>query len=271
MKRLELGFDAYYKSPGYVNNFFGMGNETKWQIEYPEKEYYRVRMNEYYVKTNFVKLLDKEDIHKAGLGMFYKNSEVEATPDRFISVIELNGLGQEELRPHSFAGVSFKYEMNTMLRGDGKKEVEFFGSNMFPSRGMKVKTEISHFIGLNNDSPDFTKIAGETCSYLSFSKRPRVVYAVRLGGEKLFGDYTFTEAAKLGQKENLRGYRQTRFYGDASLYLNTEMRIRMKQFNTYVLNGTIGIMLFNETGLVRRRKLLALARWLWNGFLVLTL
>ena len=250
LKRLELGFDAYYKSPGYVNNFFGFGNETNWQEEHPEKEYYRIRMNEYFVKTDFVKLLDKENIHKAGLGVFFKNTEVETTPDRFISDLETNGLDPEELQPHSFAGVSFKYELNTMSNGEGKKEVEFFGSNMFPSRGTKVNTEISHFVGLNNDSPHFTKMTGEASTYLSFSKRPRVVYAVRLGGEKLFGDYVFTEAAKLGQKENLRAYRQTRFYGDASLYLNTEMRIRMKQFNTYVLNGTIGLMLFNDIGRV---------------------
>ncbi len=73
---------------------------------------------------------------------------------------------------------------------------------------------------------------------------------MRIGGEKLFGDYVFYEAAKLGQKENLRGFRQTRFFGDASLFLNTEIRIRIKQFESYFLNGTTGLILFNDVGRV---------------------
>src|SRR5690606_27423012 len=35
-----------------------------------------------------------------------------------------------------------------------------------------------------------------------------------------------------------------------SLYLNAEMRVRMKQFQTYLLNGTAGVLLFNDTGRV---------------------
>ena len=66
----------------------------------------------------------------------------------------------------------------------------------------------------------------------------------------MFGDYPFYEAAILGRTENLRGFRETRFYGDASLYLNAEVRIRMRQFQTYLLNGTAGVMLFNDTGRV---------------------
>lgn len=250
LKRIEFSLLADFKSPTYVNNYFGMGNETDWLVPKSEKEYYRVRQGEYFAKADFVKLLDKNGVHKVGLGMFYKSTEVEATADRFISDFTLNDLDPNALLPQSFAGLSFKYEMNTMLPENRKNEMEFFGSTMFPTRGMTLKTELSHFIGLNDDSPDFTKIAAEWSSYFSFSQRPRIVYAVRLGGEKIFGDYVFTEAAKLGQSENLRGFRLTRFYGDASFYLNTEIRIRAKQFNTYVLNGTAGLLLFNDVGRV---------------------
>ncbi|MDA3905657.1 MAG: BamA/TamA family outer membrane protein [Bacteroidales bacterium] len=250
LKRLEFDLIADFKSPTYVNNYFGMGNETNWLVDKSEKEYYRVRMGEYFAKVNFVKLLDKNGIHKAGLGMSYKNTEVEATADRFISDSDLNNLNPSALLPHAYAGLSFKYEMNTMIQQNSKNEVAFFGSNMFPTRGMQLKTELSQYVGLNEDSPDFTKIVGEWTSYFSFSQRPRIVYAVRLGGEKVFGEYVFNEAAKLGQNDNLRGYRLTRFYGDASFYLNTEIRIRAKQFNTYILNGTAGLLLFNDVGRV---------------------
>jgi len=250
LKHLELSLVADIKSPNYVNNYFGMGNETKWQVDKSEKEYYWVRMREYYVKPEFIKSLDKDEKHKASLGLFYKYTNVEASPGRFISDFPNNDLEPDDLLPHSFAGISVNYDWNTKSNQDLKKEDEFGGSNMFRTRGIQLETEIAHFLGLNNDSPDFTKISGEWTSYLSFSKRPRFVYAVRFGGEKLFGDYVFNEAAKLGQKENLRGFRQTRFYGDANVYLNTEIRIRSKQLNTYVLNTTAGLFIFNDIGRV---------------------
>ncbi|RLD77933.1 MAG: hypothetical protein DRJ10_11130, partial [Bacteroidetes bacterium] len=250
LKHIELSLVADYKSPNYVNNYFGMGNETKWQVEKSENEYYRVRMSKFYVNPNFLKHLDRDGIHKVGLGLFYKSTDIEETPDRFISDFTQNGLEPGDLHHQSFAGISLNYKLNTMPQEDLKKEDQFGGSNMFPTRGMFADVGFLHFIGVNDDSPDFTKISGEWTSYLSFSTRPRVVYAIRLGGEKLFGDYVFNEAAKLGQNENLRGYRLTRFYGDASLYLNTEIRIRLKQLNTYVLNTTGGLYIFNDLGRV---------------------
>ncbi|MCK5371950.1 MAG: hypothetical protein KAQ62_25490, partial [Cyclobacteriaceae bacterium] len=40
LKNFEMDLVTDIKSPNYVNNFFGMGNETKWQVEKSEKEYY---------------------------------------------------------------------------------------------------------------------------------------------------------------------------------------------------------------------------------------
>ncbi len=250
LKHIELSLVADIRSPNFVNNYFGMGNETKWLVEKSNKEYYHVRMSEYYVQTNFKKYLDKDEIHKAGIGLFYKYTDIEETPDRFISDFTQNGLEPSDLSPHAYAGVSLNYKLNNVHTYDVKKEEEFGGSHMFPTKGMQLKTDFSYFMGLNDVSQDFSKVSGEWASYISFSQRPRVVYAVRLGGEKLMGNYVFNEAAKLGQKGYLRGYRQTRFYGDASLYLNTEIRIRVNQISTYILNTTGGLFLFNDVGRV---------------------
>ncbi len=103
-----------------------------------------------------------------------------------------------------------------------KTEEEFAGSNTFPTRGTHLKTRAGYYTGLNEKTDHFLKLSGDWVTYLSFSQRPRVVYALRVGGEKLFGDYAFHQAATLGRAENLRGYRETRFYGDASLYLNVK-------------------------------------------------
>jgi hypothetical protein len=249
LRRVEMNFTTRYNSPEYAGNFFGMGNETEWEVPRAEKEFYRLRMNRFYTELDFVKGLDKGRIHKAGPGLFFSYSDAEETAGRFISRPE-NGLGENDLAAHAYTGVYFKYEWNTLRGMDRKTEEEFAGSNTFPTRGMYLKTRAGYYAGLNEETDHFLKLSGDWVNYFSFSQRPRVVYALRVGGEKLFGDYAFHEAATLGRTENLRGYRETRFYGDASLYLNAEVRIRMKQFQTYLLNGTAGVLLFNDTGRV---------------------
>jgi hypothetical protein len=249
LRRVEINFNSQYNSPEYAGNYFGMGNETEWEVPRSEKEFYRLRMSRFYTELDFIKWLDDDRIHKAGPGLFYSFADAEQTSGRFISRPE-NGLNKNDLEAHAYAGAYFKYELNTLAGMERKTEEEFAGSNTFPTRGMHLNTRAGYYAGLNEETDHFLKLSGDWVTYLSFSQRPRVVYALRVGGEKLFGDYAFHEAATLGRTENLRGYRETRFYGDASLYLNAEVRIRMKQFQTYLLNGTAGVFLFNDTGRV---------------------
>lgn len=250
LKRLEIDLIADIKAPRYVNNYFGMGNESTWESDGSQIEYHLVRMTQYFVTAQFNKQIFKGDAHKMGMGLFYKSTNVEETAGRFITDIPGNGLIGEDLKTHEYAGLSFMYRINTLNNRELKTEEEFVGSHTFPTRGIKLEAGFSHFIGLNDIADDFSKASADFITYLSFAQRPRVVYAFRVGGEKIFGDYVFHEAAKLGQKSNLRGYRQTRFYGDASIYQNTEIRIRLKQFNTYVMNGSTGLTLFNDVGRV---------------------
>lgn len=249
LHRVEINFSTRYNSPEYSGNYFGMGNETSWEVPKSEKEFYRLRMSRFYTELDFVKWLDGNRLHKAGPGLLYSFAEAEQTAGRFISVPE-NGLNKNDLAAHAYSGAYFKYELNTLQGMERKIEEEFAGSNTFPTRGMHLTTRAGYFVGLNQETENFLRLSGDWVTYLSFSQRPRVVYALRVGGEKLFGDYAFHEAATLGRTENLRGFRRTRFYGDASLYLDAEVRIRMKQFQTYLLNGTAGVVLFNDSGRV---------------------
>jgi hemolysin activation/secretion protein len=77
-----------------------------------------------------------------------------------------------------------------------------------------------------------------------------MVYTFRLGGEKVFGDYFFREAAILDGNTNLRGYRKTRFYGDGSLYFNAEARFKLYDFKNYLLSGEMGLLVFDDIGRV---------------------
>lgn len=250
LKKLEMNVVTDIKAPRFESNYFGMGNESSWQEGKSEIDYYLVRMTQYVVAMDFNKQISKDDAQKAGLTLFYKNTDVKDVAGRFVTDIPANGLDENDLKTHQYMGVALSYRINTIANRETKVEEEFVGSHNFPTRGLRLVTAYSQFIGLDDVSKGFSKASADFTGYLSFAQRPRVVYAFRVGGEKLFGDYVFDEAATLGQKDNLRGFRQTRFYGDASVYQNIDVRIRLKQFNSYILNGSTGLTLFHDIGRV---------------------
>jgi hemolysin activation/secretion protein len=96
----------------------------------------------------------------------------------------------------------------------------------------------------------FTRIRSDLAAFLTFRKPHRAVIALRAGGSVNFGDYQFFQASSLGGSTNLRGFRSTRFSGDASFYQNTEFRFKLFNFSNYISKGEFGILAFNDVGRV---------------------
>jgi hemolysin activation/secretion protein len=119
-----------------------------------------------------------------------------------------------------------------------------------PTRGIEFDAKASRFFSPLSGESDFSKVQAAFSTYLSFNKYSRTVFAFRIGGEKLMGDYVFHEAAKLDGKTNLRGFRKTRFYGDESLYFNAEARVKLIDFRNYFITGELGLLFFNDIGRV---------------------
>ena len=80
-----------------------------------------------------------------------------------------------------------------------------------------------------------------------------VTLVVKGGGAKNYGnddDIPFYKFANLGLREGLRGYYRTRFTGDASLYLNTELRLALGRVQTSFLPFSYGVFGFYDRGRV---------------------
>jgi len=101
-----------------------------------------------------------------------------------------------------------------------------------------------------NASGEFTHFESIINLYMSF-KQPNIsILALRFGLASNSGDYPFIFANSLGGRSNLRGYYRTRFTGDQMLFQNTELRFRLFNFRSYLVNGQIGCMLFHDIGRV---------------------
>ncbi len=95
----------------------------------------------------------------------------------------------------------------------------------------------------------YGKVSGEVRTYIPLVTSRYSRLALRLGGEKIWGDYPFYEAAFLGGSTSLRGYDRQRFAGDASLYAGSELRLYFGTFK-FLVPVMYGPLAFAETGRV---------------------
>jgi outer membrane translocation and assembly module TamA len=99
----------------------------------------------------------------------------------------------------------------------------------------------------------FGEVHGEVAGYLGSRHLPLApVLALRVGGKKVWGDYPYFEAAFLGGPEDLRGFDMNRFAGDATVWGNAELRLRLGAMHLLV-PGTIGVHGLADLGRVWAR------------------
>ncbi|MFV0376245.1 MAG: BamA/TamA family outer membrane protein [Mangrovibacterium sp.] len=245
---LEHHFGLDMKAPDYAMNYFGMGNKAEIEDNY-KTDYYRLRINQFVGQYSVGKRWGKTAIHpsESGIvrecdlqaGLFVKRSDIEDESGQFIANPETAGLEPEDLLSHSYAGLRLGFNLRNLNKRSN------------PDRGYHLNLEARQFKRIaSSQSENFTRLSGDLRNYISFSKNPRTVLVFRIGGEKLLGDHYFLESARLGGKTNLRGYRGDRFYGEASVYQNTELRYKLRNFNSYILNGEVGLLGFFDSGRV---------------------
>src|SRR5690606_4754331 len=116
-----------------------------------------------------------------------------------------------------------------------------------PRNGVLCQTGIHYLSGLNDASYDLTHVNSEFTFNLRLLKNS-VVLANRTGGGHTHVDFDFYQAQYLGVEDQLRGYRKYSVSARSKLYNNTELRIRVADFTTYLFPGSIGVFGFYDTG-----------------------
>ena len=94
---------------------------------------------------------------------------------------------------------------------------------------------------------DFGGASGAICGYIG---NKRLVLSVRGGGAKVWGAYPYFESASIGGGDNVRGYYDSRFRGDSSLYGNAELRFILGHPGHQALPLDWGLVAFYDVGRV---------------------
>jgi hypothetical protein len=237
VREMDVNTSLEVNGPNYVKNFFGYGNGTQWNEDENDIEFYRARVRSIKAGTMLVKNVFRTQ--KLFIGPAFESYQVQNTPGRFIALTEQNGLeGENVFRRKQYAGMKAGFVFDTR------------DNTILPASGSLWQMESSLFKGLSASAGSYARLQSDLSFFWSFRLPARITLATRFGGNITMGDYEFFQAGTLGGLTNLRGYRRDRFTGKSSLYNNTELRLRLFAFRTYLFPAYFGIVGFHDVGRV---------------------
>jgi hypothetical protein len=210
-----------------VIRFFGFGNETP---RTDADEFFRVPQRQYLFVPSVTFPVGADGALTVGPTLKHVDTDLEA--GRFISQLRPYGVG-------SFTEVGGV----ARLRWDSR---DYSGA---ATRGVLAEAGGSLYPGVLDVAQTFGELHGEVATYLTPAGGFRPTLALRAGGKKVWGDFPFFESAFVGGAATVRGLREQRYAGDAALYGNAELRVRLGRFSV-VLPGDFGVFGLADVGRV---------------------
>lgn len=238
---MDILLTADIKAPNNVTNFFGYGNETPSYIDTkPGKiNYYRTR----YTQGDLSVLL-----RKAGKTLSFTYGPVF----QFYSLDSSDNANRIIVHPaESGLTTALVAQKKSWLGAQLNIGIDTRNSKTIPSRGLLWQTSLKLLGGVKNTNGNLTQLNSDLSVFMSFSKNPRLIVATRMGAGINFGNnYEFFQAQYLGGTLNMRGFRKYRFAGKSMAYNNTELRLKIADFRTYLFPGSLGLLFFHDIGRV---------------------
>lgn len=211
-----------------VIRFYGFGNETP---ATGSDEFFQVRQEQYLVAPDVGFPIGNRARLAVGPVLLFARTESDAST--FLTATgPYYGAGE-----FGQVGVQGSFELDT-------RDVR-----AAPSRGVHVRLAGAFYPTALDVTDAFGALRGEASTYLSLGQPSAATLAVRLAGAKVAGTAPFHEAAFLGGANTVRGYPEQRFAGEASLYGNAEVRLRLGSFFV-LLPGDIGVFGLADAGRV---------------------
>jgi hypothetical protein len=236
--------------PGFADFFYGMGNQTAFdeQERDEDTQFYRARYENGRVGLG-IRNTSKNKLHTLRLGTYFRTVSIntednDSKPNRFIiQYADLIDRGADSESPlldmrRNYLASNVHYALNTR------------NSDIFPIRGLHWVVDGRAVWQIGDEANRYQNISSNISTYFTFGGSLRTTVAIRAGGSANFGDFEFYQAPRLGGFNYLRGYRRARFAGDETVYQNTELRIRLMEYQTPLFPGSFGITLLHDIGRV---------------------
>lgn len=216
----------------FILNYFGYGNNTLYNQESVEKDFYRVDQELINIRPEISLFLSASV--KFNTAISFLHSRTEIFYDTLLTGFRYDNYGIGKL---NIIGIHPEFV------------IDFRNNEFFPEHGFFGKFYSAFSSELSDSKNSNSRYGFDARYYQPVASDKKIVLAFRAGGEKISGRYPFFNSAFLGGADNLRGYNKNRFSGDASLFGQMEFRMVLGYFK-FIFNNKIGINLFAESGKV---------------------
>ncbi|MGI4867340.1 MAG: BamA/TamA family outer membrane protein [Janthinobacterium lividum] len=224
--------------PNYTSHFFGVGNESEFNRDPDDAiRYYR---NDYNLVTADVRLRRNYPQWQVSAGVVgqYYNSGRDKNTNRLLSAYADEHPTQDVFHAQAYAGLTAGATFDTRDKG------------LVARRGVLWTTSLSTMRRLDANQHTFAQALTEFSFHFTPGRDSSLVIANRTGGGTTIGTAEYFQQFKLGGTNNLRGFYFWRFTGKSVAYNNLEVRLKLLDFSSYLVPGTLGLVLFNDVGRV---------------------
>ena len=222
--RDSLGLNFYWSGIETLR-FYGFGNET---ANNGDKDYYRARQNQVVLYPSFTWSITRTTSLTIGPVGRYSRPRDRGDEPAFVD---------DQAEPYYGRGDFGQAGAHAVFLLDGRDSIRY------PRRGGLLAIRGTVWPKIWDTSSTYGEVNGNANGYLSAGQW--LTLAVRGGGQKVFGDYPYFDAASLGggglekgaldaPDTTLRGFRAGRFSGDSSVYGNADLRLRLGRVTIFV-------------------------------------
>ncbi|GAA3997215.1 metallophosphoesterase [Hymenobacter fastidiosus] len=239
----DIGARTEYGNFFPFYNFFGLGNNTAKDETQFDNGYYTARYKGY----TFNAFTEH---------VFFQRSRLRFGPayEQYTSSFAGTSLlGQLQTTPQPADVVRPNTAFQRLVGLNALLDLDLRDRKLFARRGVRLLAQHDTYHQLNRTKGNFGLTQGFAEYYGTARLLVPVTLVVKGGGARNYGDndeIPFYKFTSLGQRENLRGYYRNRFSGDASLYLNTEIRLALGRVQTSFLPFSYGVFGFYDRGRV---------------------
>jgi hypothetical protein len=235
----DLRINILSRGPHNLSNFFGLGNESVF-VNDDDKEitYYRNRYDLINGDVRLYRNIGKGLTVSGGIaGQFYTSREANNSR-KFLGAYNAAFPDENVFDDRLYAGLV------TAIEADTRNNI------MLPSKGINWHTELTGMQQTNREHKRYGKLTSEFAFYIPLIGDSTLVMANRIAAGTTFGDPAYFQMMAIGGTQILRGFHTNRFIGKTAVYHNFELRLKLFDFTSYLLPGSVGMIGFNDLGRV---------------------
>ncbi|SNC64964.1 hypothetical protein SAMN06265337_1185 [Hymenobacter gelipurpurascens] len=238
----DIGARTEYGNFFPFYNFFGLGNNTTKDQNLYNDNFYKARYKGFTLGAFTERVFLQRSVFR--IGPTYEQYTSNYANNSYLGQLLQNPDPATDVPNASFQRL---IGLNALL------DLDLRDRQNFARRGVRLRVQHDSYHQLNRGKGNFGLTQGYADYYGTARLGIPVTLVLKAGGATNYGnddEIPFYKFTSLGLRENLRGYYRNRFTGDASLYVNTELRLALGRVRTSFLPFSYGVFGFYDKGRV---------------------